>query len=63
MLSLFFPLFLPLLSIAGAGNVGFPVPRWAFRSSLAAVAEACVCCITLKSLTTEKEDIVKILKN
>lgn len=43
-LSFVFPLFLPFVgSTTGAGNVGFPVPRFAFASSVAAATDAWDC--------------------
>ena len=43
-LSLLFPLFLPfVVSITGAGSVGFPVPRFDFASSVAAAVDAWDC--------------------
>lgn len=53
-LSRSFALLLPLglLSISGAGNVGFPVPLLLFECSAATVAVVCDCWIALNSWTT-----------
>ena len=63
MLSLFLAfLLLDLLFMTGAGNVGFPVPLIAFYCSVAAVAAACDCCITLNSFTTIHNSVNVALK-
>lgn len=56
-LSFFFPFFVFASFITGAGSVGLPLPLAALVSSAATVADACDCCMTLNSLTTDKNGL------